>query len=95
LLIVCLVEWMAPFGTIFITAFALFMGQAFYETRTDYMNMARQCEGGQFREVGGTCGARYEGKRQRPFSSLHFKIKVRHVSSRDFERDNRYSLFDT
>jgi hypothetical protein len=46
LLIVCLVEWMASFGTTFITAFALFMGQAFYETRAEYMNML-----GNLREV--------------------------------------------
>jgi hypothetical protein len=38
LLIVCLVEWMASFWTTFITAFAVFMRQAFYETRAEYMN---------------------------------------------------------
>jgi hypothetical protein len=38
LLIVCLVEWMPPFWTTFITVFAVFMGLAFYDTRTEYMN---------------------------------------------------------
>lgn len=38
LLIVCLVEWMPPFWTAFITVFAVSMGLAFYETRAEYMN---------------------------------------------------------
>lgn len=38
LLIVCLVEWMPPFWTAFLTVFIGFLGLAFYETRAEYMN---------------------------------------------------------
>jgi hypothetical protein len=56
LLIVYLVEWMAPFWTTLITAFAVFMGQAFYETRAEYMNTL-----GNVREVNSEKSAEHAG----------------------------------